>query len=94
MIGIVAIGGVMVALVLTLARLLAGPTLYDRALAAKLILIECVLICAGAAVLFGDATLVDVAIGLSFGALVLAIVTLKFFRARSLQPPLIRTEEV
>ena len=93
MIGMVVIAGVGIALVLTLLRLFAGPTLYDRALAAKLVVIEAALACAGAAVLLDTAAVVDVALALVFGALVLGVAVLKFFRARTFQAPLVRAGE-
>jgi len=90
MIGLVAIAGGLLALALTMVRLASGPSLYDRALGAALAVIEIALICAGAAVLLGEAMLVDVALALVFVALVMSVAVLKFFRARTFQPPLVR----
>ena len=47
MIGLVAIAGVSIALIMTLLRLFSGPSLYDRAMAATLVLIELALIVCG-----------------------------------------------
>lgn len=93
MIGVIAMAGVGVALLLTLMRLFAGPTLYDRALAAKLVIVEAALLCAGAAVMLNAAVIVDVALALVFGALVMAAAVFKFFRVRTFQAPLVRAGE-
>jgi multicomponent Na+:H+ antiporter subunit F len=93
MIGLVAIAGVSIALIVTMLRFFSGPSLYDRALAAKLVLIELALICAGVAVFVGDTTIVDVALALVMVAIVTAVAVLKFFRARTFQPALVRAGE-
>jgi multicomponent Na+:H+ antiporter subunit F len=93
MIGLVAIAGVSIALIMTLLRLFSGPSLYDRAMAATLVLIELALIVAGAAVFVGEAAIVDVAVALVFVAIVVAVAVLKFFRARTFQPALVRAGE-
>ncbi len=89
--------GIAAAIALTLAlalpRLLIGPTLYDRALAASAVVLRAALACAAFAVFAGEAAGVDVAIACVLAALTLAAAVLKFFRARSFQPPLVRPAE-
>lgn len=92
MIALIAAGGAALTMVLALVRLAAGPTLYDRALAANGVVLRGALACAALAVAFGRAEWVDVAFALVLGALVLNAAVLKFFRARSFQPPLAREE--
>lgn len=85
--------GAAVLLVLALLRLLAGPTLQDRALAAKSIVLRAALICAAIAVAAGESVWVDAAFALAFGALVLMAAALKIFRANTFQAPLARPLE-
>ena len=82
--------GVTVAAALALARLLAGPTLYDRVLAANSIAWKAGLVCATFAALFRRAEWIDAAMAMVFGAFVLNVALVKFFRAHSFQPPLDR----
>ncbi|MBN8606821.1 MAG: hypothetical protein J0L81_07875 [Caulobacterales bacterium] len=93
MIGLVAAIGLCALALLMLVRLFVGPTLYDRALAAKALLAQGALLCAAAAVIGGDTRGVDVALALVLGALVLSVAVLKFFRAHSFQTPLARAGE-
>jgi multicomponent Na+:H+ antiporter subunit F len=91
--GVIALGagaGVLVTLALTLVRLFAGPTFYDRTLAANSIAAKAALICAALAVIAERAEWIDVAFAFVFSAFVLNVAVLKFFRARSFQPPLDR----
>jgi multicomponent Na+:H+ antiporter subunit F len=74
----------------TFLRLLAGPTLYDRVIAANAIVVEVALICSGLAVWAPSARLADVAIGLVLCLLVLNVAALKFFSTHTFQPPLDR----
>lgn len=76
------------ALALSLLRLFAGPTLHDRALAAKAIVVKAALLCAAAAAAAGQAQWIDAAFALVFGALIVAIAVAKVFRARTFQAPL------
>lgn len=92
MIAIIVAGAVGFALALALPRLFSGPTLYDRALAASVVVLRAALACAALAVAGGEAAWVEVAIVLVFAALVLNAAVLKFFRARSFQPPLAREQ--
>lgn len=78
---------------LALPRLFSGPTLYDRALAASAVVLRASLACAALAVAAGEAGGVDAAIALVLATLVLNAAVLKFFRARSFQPPLVRPME-
>jgi multicomponent Na+:H+ antiporter subunit F len=93
MIAFAAAAGVCVALILSLVRLFAGPTLYDRALAANAIVIKAALICAAAAVVANRGQWLDVAFAFVFAAIVVNVATLKVFRARTFQAPLAREAE-
>ncbi len=93
MIALAAAAGAAIALSLALVRLFAGPTLYDRALAANVIVVNTALICAAAAVAARRSEGVDVALALMFGALVVNIAVLKVFRARTFQAPLAQARE-
>lgn len=92
MIALIAAVGAALTMALALVRLAAGPTLYDRALAANGVVMRAALACAALAVAFGQSAWIDVALALVFGALVLNAAVLKFFRARSFQPSLAREE--
>jgi multicomponent Na+:H+ antiporter subunit F len=93
MIAIIIAAAVALSLALTLPRLFTGPTLYDRALAASAVVLRAALACAALATAAGEAAWVDAAIGLVLAALVFNAAVLKFFRARSFQPPLVRPME-
>lgn len=71
-------------------RLFNGPTLYDRALAVHAMVLIAALAAASIAVAQRRADMVDLAIALIGADLVLAVAMLKFFRFRSLQPPMAR----
>ncbi len=90
-IALVAAVGALIAAALIMTRLFAGPTLYDRALAAHGVVSKVALVCAALAVMAGAPQYVDVALALVLGAFVASAATLKFFRARSFQPTLSRT---
>lgn len=81
------------ALLLALPRVLIGPTLHDRAIAAKTLLVRTVLIVAASATAAGRSDLLDVALALAFMALVLCVAIAKVFRARSFQPALVQAGE-
>lgn len=87
-----ALVGAALALALTLLRLFAGPTLHDRALAARSGVLKVVLLCAAIAVVVGQTAWIDAAFAVLLGSLVTAAAVLKFFRARSFQPPLNRED--
>jgi len=93
MIAIALAFGVAIGLVLAMLRLFAGPTLQDRALAAKTVIIRIALICAAVAVAAGRSEWLDVAIALLLGAFVVMIAVLKVFRVRTFQAPLSRSVE-
>ncbi|MET0181268.1 MAG: hypothetical protein ABW199_00120 [Caulobacterales bacterium] len=80
----------LIAAALTLPRLIGGPTLYDRALAVHALIF--ILALAGAAIgaSIGVTDWIFAAAALIVADLALAIAVLKFFRHRSLQPPLTR----
>jgi multicomponent Na+:H+ antiporter subunit F len=88
MIALAAMVGVLIALCGQLVRVFSGPTLYDRAFAAKTVLTHATLLAAGAATLTGARAGIEVAIALYLGAAVLSVAVLKFFRTRAFQPPL------
>jgi multicomponent Na+:H+ antiporter subunit F len=88
MTALVAVVGVLIAAVASLARLVIGPTLHDRAVAARAVMVQVAVLAAGVAALTGTRAGVDVAFALYLGAVILSIATLKFFRARAFQPPL------
>jgi multicomponent Na+:H+ antiporter subunit F len=73
---------------LTLVRLLIGPTLYDRMIAANAMIIQVALICAALCVWRQAAAFADVSIALVFCLLVANVAALKFFSARTFQAPL------
>lgn len=93
MIALMAAAGAGIALLLCLVRLFAGPTLYDRVLAANGVAMKLVLVVAAAAVLAAKAAWIDLAIAFALGALVVNVAVLKFFQAGTFQPPLARVED-
>lgn len=76
---------------LIMLRLFVGPTLYDRLLASVSLLVKAALLSGALGALLANGALVDVAIGLAFASLLLAAASLKFFRARTFQPPIGRS---
>ena len=90
MIALIAAIGVIVVTLLTLGRLFAGPTLYDRALVASGVIIKAALVCTALGVAAGQAMWIDVSFALLLGALVLNAAVFKFFRSRTFQAPLAR----
>lgn len=92
MIALIAAAGIGVTLVLALVRLSAGPTLYDRALAVNAVVLRAALASAALAAAFGRSAWVDAALALTFAALLLSAAVLRFFRARSFQPSLVRED--
>ncbi len=92
MIALVAAIGAALVMALALVRLATGPTLYDRALAANSVALRAALACAALAVAFGKTQWLDAAFALTLGALVVNAAVLKFFRARSFQPPMARED--
>jgi multicomponent Na+:H+ antiporter subunit F len=92
MIAIVAALGVAIMLTLSLVRLFAGPTLYDRALVAISVVVKGALLCAAVSVALGRSEGVDVALVLMLASFALGAAILKFFRARTFQAPMTREE--
>jgi multicomponent Na+:H+ antiporter subunit F len=75
-----------------LARMLAGPTLYDRALAASAVVGKAALLCAVLAAGFGRSEWADVALGLTAASFAASAASMKFFRFRTFQQPVWRDE--
>jgi multicomponent Na+:H+ antiporter subunit F len=92
MIAIIAAFGVAAMLGLSLVRMFAGPTLYDRALIAISVVVKGALLCAAVSVALGRSEGVDVALVLMLACFTLGTATLKFFRARTFQAPMTREE--
>lgn len=92
LVAIAAAVGVAIAAGLALLRLFAGPTLYDRTLAANAIATKCGMICAAIAVAAAKPEWIDAAFALVFGVFVTNVALVKFFRAGTFQPPLGREE--
>lgn len=93
MIALGAMIGALIALMLAVLRLLGGPTLQDRALAASAMVEKAVLICAGAVVLGAPSGWLDAAFALLLSSYVANVTILKFFRLGNLQAPLARSRE-
>lgn len=93
MIALIGAAGVAILLGLTLLRLHAGPTLYDRGLAATSIVAKGALICGALAAASGRSDFVDAALALALGGFVLNAAVLKFFRAGAFQAPMVRARE-
>ncbi len=83
----------LVAIALGSVRVLIGPTLYDRALAAHAVIFLSALCGAAIAVAASQPAWIDAAIALILADVVLAIAILKYFGRRSMQPPLSRGED-
>lgn len=92
MIALIAAAALALVIALALARLFAGPTLYDRALAANAVLMKTALLIAAVATGLGRSEGVMAAIILVLCLFVLNAAVLKVFRARSFQAPLAREE--
>ncbi|MCX7356586.1 MAG: monovalent cation/H+ antiporter complex subunit F [Alphaproteobacteria bacterium] len=86
--------GVGIALLLYVARLFAGPTLYDRTLAMNGVVIKVAIIAAAAAVATGRTALADAALAFLLASVVVNVAVLKFFRSRTFQAPLLRAEDL
>ena len=90
----VALGGVSAALLVSLLRLIVGPTPFDRLLAGNAIAIKSALIAAGLAIAFAQSAAIDVGLALLFALIVANVAIAKFFRTHSFQPPLGGAREV
>lgn len=89
-----AAAGAGIVLLFCLVRVFAGPTLYDRTLAANGVVIKLAVIAAAASVIAERAFWIDVALAFAVCALVVNVAVLKVFRARTFQAPLARAEEL
>lgn len=74
---------------LCLVRVFIGPTLHDRTLAGSALIAVIIVTAAAVAVAARRADWFDVAFAMLLALVGLNVATLKLFRARSLQPPLI-----
>jgi multicomponent Na+:H+ antiporter subunit F len=93
MIALAAAAGSAIALMVSLVRLFAGPTLSDRMLALNGVVIKAALVCAAAAVAANRSDWIDVAFAFVFAAIVMGAAVLKLFRVRTFQAPLSREAE-
>ncbi len=80
--------GLLVAMVLMIARAVMGPSQYDRILAANSFGTKTVLLLAVIGYLFGRPHFLDVALVYALINFVVTIALMKFFRYRSLAQPL------
>jgi len=92
-IALIVAAGATIALALSMLRLFAGPSLYDRALAANSVVVKAMLIAAAGAVAANEPRFADMCIALAAALLVVNVAAAKFFRARTFQAPLARAEE-
>jgi multicomponent Na+:H+ antiporter subunit F len=83
-----AAAGLLVAMVLMVARAIAGPSHYDRILAGNSFGTKTILFIAVIGFLFGRPAFLDIAIAYALINFVTTIALMKFFRYRSLQAPL------
>lgn len=87
-------GGAAILSLIFLVRLFAGPTLYDRALAANCLCVMMMLACAALGTAASATAWIDVAFAVSLATIVLSVAAMKFFRTRSFQAPMARREGV
>ena len=80
--------GLLIAMALMIVRAIAGPSHYDRILAANSFGTKTVLLIAVVGFLFGRPQFLDIAIVYALINFVTTIALMKFFRYRSLQAPL------
>lgn len=80
-----AVAGILVAMAMMIARIVMGPTHYDRILAANSFGTKTVLFVALAGFLFGRPDFLDIALVYALINFIATIALLKFFRYRSLQ---------
>ncbi len=93
MIVLAAIVGALAATLLAAVRLIGGPTLQDRVLAANLIIILSAMMCAALAVLQRASSGIDVALALLLGAYAINLAVLKVFKLGTFQAALARARE-
>jgi multicomponent Na+:H+ antiporter subunit F len=87
-----ALAGIAV-LLLCLVRLFAGPTLYDRVIAANAGGLCVIVVASGLATWSGDARALDVSIALVFAMVAADVAFFKFSYAKSFQSAIARVEE-
>jgi multicomponent Na+:H+ antiporter subunit F len=80
--------GLMVAMAMMIGRVIAGPTHYDRILAANSFGSKTVLFIAVIGFMFGRPAFLDIALSYALINFVTTIALMKFFRYRSLEAPL------
>lgn len=93
MIAAIGAAGVAFLLALALLRLHAGPTLHDRAAAAISAMTKAALICAALGAAARRPDIVDAGLILALSTFVLSVAVMKFFRAGTMQAPMIRSTE-
>lgn len=86
--------GAGIALLLCVVRVFAGPTLYDRTLAANGVIIKIAIIVAAGGVITGRGAFLDAALAFALACVVLNVAVLKFFKVHTFQAPLARAEDV
>ncbi len=86
-----AAAGLLIAMALMIVRAIAGPSHYDRILAANSFGTKTVLLVALIGFLFGRPDFLDIAIAYALINFVTTIALMKFFRYRSLARPLSAT---
>jgi multicomponent Na+:H+ antiporter subunit F len=89
---IAATAGLLVAMALVLVRAMMGPTPYDRILAMNAFGTKTVLVIGVSGLMIGRPAFLDIAIAYALINFVATIALMKFFRSRSWQTPLPRTE--
>jgi multicomponent Na+:H+ antiporter subunit F len=82
------VAGLVVAMVMMIGRAIAGPSQYDRMLAANSFGTKTVLLLAVIGYLFGRPAFLDIAIAYALINFVTTIALMKFFRYRTLARPL------
>lgn len=80
-------------LLLALIRVFAGPTLYDRVVAANAGVLCAIVIAAALGVVSGDARALDVCIALVLALLAVNVAMFKFSSARTFQSAIARAED-
>lgn len=86
-------GVALLALGVCLVRVFAGPTLYDRMLAANSALVKLALTAAALGTALLSPSAVDAAIVVLIGAVALSMALFKLFKVRTFQPPLASVRE-
>ncbi|MEL6623473.1 MAG: monovalent cation/H+ antiporter complex subunit F [Pseudomonadota bacterium] len=77
---VVAVAGLLIALALTVVRAIAGPTVFDRVLAANVVGTLAILLLASTGFLLGRPEWLDVGLTYGFLNLIATLAVLKYFR--------------